>query len=369
MKRLLFIALICSTFCQAQVSGTFLQNESEAAKSAASKTWDNTLILAAELLIEEPLQPAGYYYSALGYFKRMDPFKAQQYVRKAFVYGDDGWKEKAKALERQIESMKKLLPPNFTPAQAASLSAHEWQAIWELDRTEIDFALNAVERFMQNNQIASAAKILDDPLIRYKPGVATLRMDFKEDKTVQVNDALESHLSTAKDYEEEGNYVKAIPFYEKALKLQPNNFEIEKSLRFVKEEAAWQNATRTKTVEAYEEYLAVNYFNKYRDRAFAQLVDLIKIKIKDLAARRKVADAEAYYALFIKRYSLSKKSKEEIDAAMCAMYHRTIEFLSTRNNVDEKQEMLETYYKARKICVLTDAQKKEITKLEKLLRK
>lgn len=369
MKRLLFIGLLFSSFCQAQVSATFLKNEREAVKSMESKIWDNTLILAAELLIEEPLQPAGYYYSALGYFKRLNPLAAQQYVQKAFVYGDDSWKEKAKALERQIEGMEKILPQNFKAGQVDHLNAKEWKAIWELDRTEIDFALNAVELFMQEKDFAAAAKILDDPLIRYKPGVMSLRNDFKEDKTVQYNDELESNLRNAKEYQDDENYAKAIPYYEKALKLQPNNFEIERSLRSVKEEAAWQNATRKKTVEAYEEYLTVNYFNKYRDRAFAQLVDLIRIKIKDLASHRKIKEAEDYYALFIKRYSLSKKSKDEIDAAMCEMYHKTIQFLSNRNNLDEKQEMLDTYYKARKICVLTDAQKKEIIKLEKLLKR
>ena len=194
MKFLLIITILSGIFCDAQLSKYYLQNRGEAERAIKAKNWDQAVIYGTDLIAEEPLQPAGYYYLATGSMKKMNIEEAQKANQKVFIYGDDDWKTKSKILEQQIDQLSKILTSYFKKENLEKLTAQQWYEIWQIDKTELDYALNAVELFMENNEFTKADHILRDSYLRHLSGINSLRSDLRSDKKVQVNDEVEKNL-------------------------------------------------------------------------------------------------------------------------------------------------------------------------------
>src|SRR5690606_37155920 len=125
---------------------------------------------------------------------------------KAFLFGDDSWKMKNKEMEEQLDIMKKVVPGPIALNDMNSLTAEEWKAVWELDKAAVDYALNAIERYMEKDDFPSAVKILDDPYARAVPGARTLRSKIGDNSAVKKQDDLSDYLADGDKYFERQDY-------------------------------------------------------------------------------------------------------------------------------------------------------------------
>lgn len=359
----LFIMLCCTSW---QVNAQ--QNtEKEINQFIQVQNWDQVLMRSINMITEEPLQPEGYYYTALAFCRQTEFAKAEGYNTKAFLFGDEKWKNKSRELGKQILELKKIIPQPVSLEDINSLESYQWSKLWEFDKSNINAGVNAVELLIRKNLFVQAAELLDDPALAKIPGAKELRKKLSGNKAVAGADKLESFTKTGDDQFSRKDFEAARASYKKALELEPNNRELPDKIDNAEDEIAWKAAQNKGTVEAYETYLNRGSYRKYQKEARAKIIDNLKYQIQTFAKRNEVDQADAAYTKYVQRYRPTSIEKQELEKILCETYFSAIYALSDSKDKADKQARLNLYYKARKICPLSEVDKKEISKLEKSL--
>ncbi|MGN6420989.1 MAG: hypothetical protein ACTHMC_25985 [Pseudobacter sp.] len=363
MRRILFV-LLCLTAWQVNAQ----QNtEKEINQFILARNWDQVMMRSLNIMAEEPLQPLGYYYTALALCRQTEFAKAEGYNAKAFLFGDEKWKSKSRELGKQIQELKQLIPQPVNLDDINSLEAYQWSKLWQFDKSNINAGVNAVELLIRKNHLVQAAELLDDPALAKITGAKELRKKLSSNKEVAGADKLESYTKTGDAQFQRKDFEAALTSYKKALEQEPNNRQLPDKIEFAEDEIAWKSAQGKATVEAYETYLNRSGIRKYQKEAKAKIIDNLKYQIQTFAKRNEVDQAEAAYNKYVQRYRPSSIEKQELEKILCETYFSSIYALSDSKEKSDKQARLNLYYKARKICPLSEADKKEISKLEKSL--
>jgi hypothetical protein len=84
--------LFCS-LANAQTEG-FIETKSKIEKQIEKEQWDNIILLASDLLIEEPNKGDGYYYISLAFFNMGQVDKASSYLQQAEALKDSSIQSK-----------------------------------------------------------------------------------------------------------------------------------------------------------------------------------------------------------------------------------------------------------------------------------
>jgi hypothetical protein len=339
--------------------------EKEINQFIQAQNWDQVMMRSLDLLTEEPLQPQGYYYTALALCRQTEFTKAAGYNTKTFLFGDEKWKNKSRELGKQIEELKKMIPQPVNLDDINSLEAYQWRALWEYDKSNTDAGINAIELLVKKNSLVQASDLLDDPSLSVLPGAKELRKKLSGNKTVAGADKLESLTKTGDAYFARKEFEAARTTYLKALEQDKNNRELPGKIENAEDEIAWKAAQQKDNVEAYEAYLNKSGYKKYQNQARAKTIDYLKTQI--LAKRNEVDQAEAAYTKYVQRYRPTSLEKQELEKILCESYFNAIFSLSGSKEKADKRARLNLYYKARKICPLSESDKKEISKLEKSL--
>lgn len=356
--------ILCSTSWRANAQ---LNTEREINQFILARNWDQVLMRSLNMMAEEPLQPQGYYYTALALCRQTEFARAEGYNTKAFLFGDEKWKNKSRELGKQILELKQVIPQPVNLDNINSLEPYQWRKLWEFDKSNINAGVNAVELMIRKNQLVQAAELLDDPSLGQIPGAKELRKKLSSNKAVAGADKLESFMVTGDAQFRRKEFEAALVSYKKALELDPNNREIPGKIEDAEDEIAWKSAQKKSTLEAYETYLNKSGYRKYQKEAKARIIDNLKYQIETFAKRNEVDQAEAAYTKYVQRYRPSSVEKQELEKILCETYFNAIYALSGSKERSDKQARLNLYYKARKICPLSESDKKEISKLEKSL--
>lgn len=364
--RIKILLLLVLTVLQTTAQDV-LKTESEINRFIQSGNWDQVMMRSLDLMTAEPLQPQGYYYTALVLCHQTEFAKAEMYNKKAFLFGDAQWRSKTRSLSKQISELKKLIPQPVDLENINSLEPLQWQRFWEMDKSNLDAGINAVELYVKKNKLVEAASILDDPAMSAIPGAGALRKKLSGNKSVAGADKLETLVKAAETYTARKEFESAKSAYLKAIELDKNNYTLKDKLELIEDEIAWKTAQNKNTVEGYETYLNRGTYRKYQDPARAKIIDYLKEQIEIYAKRNEIDQAEAAYTKYVQRYRPNSAEKQQLEKVLCDLYFNAIYSLSGSKEKADKKARLDLYYKARKICELSEADKKEISKLEKSL--
>lgn len=344
------------------------QEEQELEQLAAAKKWDAVMLRSLDLVAGEPTAPQGYYYTALALYHQPDLDKASGFIDNVLIYGDLGWKEKARGLLQKIARLKEHFPGIKELHHFENLTGSQWYALWELDKSNINAGISAIEYYVRQGNPTVAVTILDDPEFAGFPGAKALRQRLKNDKMVSSEDKAVSLEKQGDTYFAQKKYADAKAAYEKAvaaLKSRPQH--ITNKIKDCEDETAWQQALKENRVEAYEVYLNRNYL-LHRREARAKIIDYMRARIENYAKSNEIALAEESFNKYVQQYKPARDEVKEFEAILCELYKRHIYAISDSKSRQDMQQRLDLYYKARQICLLSEADKKEISKLEKKIR-
>ena len=90
MRKILFIAALMLHYsaCTAQYS-KFEEIKKNIDRSVSLNLWDEVLLQATDLIVEEPTKGDGYYYTSLAFVKLDNKNKANFYLDKAKQFADE----------------------------------------------------------------------------------------------------------------------------------------------------------------------------------------------------------------------------------------------------------------------------------------
>lgn len=361
---LLQFFLVTNTFAQASLRTA----EKELENFSALQNWDELIIRSLDLITSEPLQPHGYYYASLSLYHQFKLAKASELLDEVLVYGDERWKGKARGLSAKIEGLRKHFPAIMDMNSIGDITGSQWNLIWRYDKSNITAGINAVESYIRENSAEYAIVILDDPAFASIPGAKDLRGRLKSDKAVSEADRYTTLTKQGDSYFSQKKYKEAKAAYEKAYELDRHaSRELPGKIRNCDDEMAWIEATEANRVEAYEKYIRDNHL-KYTSQARAKIIDYMRARIQNYARQNDIALAEESFKKYVNDYKPNREETKEFEIILCELYGRHIYSLSDGKSKQEKQARLDLYYKARQICTLSEADKKEISKLEKQLK-
>lgn len=332
------------------------------------QNWDEVMMRSLDLITEEPMKPEGYYYTALVLYHRSEFDKAAGFADQAYLFGDDSWREKARVLAQRIIGLKKIIPASASPLDINSMKSHQWKELWEYDKTNISAGINAVELYIKEGYSHVALEVLDDPAFAKVPGVKELRDRLKADKNVAAANKIAGLVADGDALFKKQKYSEAKAAYEKALELDKNNREIDSKLRNVNDEEAWQEAVGANRVEAYEKYLNISSNLNYRDKARAKIIDYMRARIENFSKQNEMDKAEESFQKYVQQYRPGREEVKEFETLLCDLYSKQIYALSGGKSREDQKTRLDLFYKARRICILSEAHKKEILRLEKALK-
>lgn len=363
LSAVLAVMLSATTFAQLSVA----EREKELAGYARAKNWSEVMMGAVDLITEEPLKPHGYYYAALAFYSEFQVAQASAYLENVFVFGDRDWKDKARELTQKITHLQEKMV-GLSNFDVNSRYAKSWRKLWEIDDSNINAGIRAVELFIDDGDLLSAVEILDHESMADVPGVSDLKQRLTSNPQVSRRQKIQKLISSGDSYFAARQFTKARQSYEEALAMDNSVDGLSRKVHQSKEEEAWAAAVSANRVEAYETYYKEYGYDKYKKEARAKIVDYLRARIERYAGEKNYVEAESNFKKYVETYKPSREELIAFEKILCKLYGDRIFALSAGKTQQDKQQKLDIYYKAREICQLTEAQKKEISKLEKSLR-
>lgn len=352
--KLLFtwLMLLCCGIAYGQ-SNTFAGIEKKIKDHVAGGQWDEVLILAPDLLIEDPTRGEGYYYTAFAFLKLNQPDKAEEYLAKAEPLADGELQKSIRTLKDEI-SQYRTAHAVLESAQKEEQSgnkkaADEWQRLWEMDKSRISYALNAVELYVEQKNYPQALEILNDPALAKDQGARALHARINQTPEMHKINGYNDALQLGKNNIAKGNHKTAISNFDEALRFRPNDTEALQQKRTAQDELAWQNARSKNTIESFDAYIAGNTIRKHRTEA-ENIVKRALIRFGgQYADKNDIPRMEYYLNKYLKEYpngSDAAKAKE----MMCAAYLRAAEHSRQKKYASSQEQALTYYGQINKFC-------------------
>src|SRR5690606_1235300 len=134
-------------------------------------------ITAPELITEDPSRGEGYYYTALAFCKLQNINEAKEYLQLAETMNNNAsLTQKIYDLKAEIASLETLkAAKEKVKLVDENASASDYKQLWELDKTQVEYAISAIELYVKDGDYASAIDILNDPTLSKNESANTLR--------------------------------------------------------------------------------------------------------------------------------------------------------------------------------------------------
>lgn len=354
MKRTLFFIFCLSSSILFAQSPAFKKMEQEINQQIQQGQWDEVLVKATDLLIEEPGRGEGYYYTAMAFYKQENYDKAREYLRQATPLADAALNEKIATLDRDIEKssqQKELMTSAEEQIQSGDklAAAIAYQNVWESNKTDVTAALNAVEIYLDNEEYEQALAILSDASLSKDPGaMALIRRINDTPEMMQIN-GYNAAMEEAGKHIAAENYGSAILLYDKALVFQPNDSKAIESKRKAVDELAWKNTRATHTIEGYEAYLGGTTLKNHKDEAIAYIRNGLIFHGETAANENNIANMEFYLHKYLNSYSGGNEDSR-VKNILCNTYTSNAEKLVPEKNAYSQQRAIEFYNAAQKYC-------------------
>jgi hypothetical protein len=251
-----------------------------------SNLWDDVLLTASDLIIEDFTKGDGYYYSALAFYKIGDVDNTNKYITKAKNIADASLLVKIKVLEQTISSaaeaqlmVKSAI--DFELSTKKNASANAWYRAWQYDKYRIEYALNAVSHYLDLKEYKYALEVLNQPEVYQDKMAKELISKINNTPEMISLNGYNNSIASGDNNLRAKKFAQAKSSYEDALKFKPNDQYAISKITEVIEEIEWEEAINSKFVVDTEKY-ADNYpGGKYIDKAN----DIIKISYFSIAEK------------------------------------------------------------------------------------
>ncbi|MGF2412085.1 hypothetical protein [Ferruginibacter sp.] len=295
--------------------------------------WDELLVTAPELITAEPTKPDGYYYTAMAFYKLQENEKAQEYLTMAEQLADESFKKKIADLKVDIANGTKAskMAETIIKNGEDKNAADDYRKLWEIDKTKIEYALNAVEWYVEKENYVAALEILNAPALASDAQAKILITKINQKpKMVALNGYNKAMKEGDEKFKQEA-YKTAISKFDEAMTFYAKDAKASSYKRKAQEELAWQVAGNLNSVESYKSYLAKYPLGKYKSNADDILQRAYLRFARDYVKENKFSDAVNYYQIYQKSYPKGPQINI-VNKELCELY-----FAEAKRNEKVKQ--------------------------------
>lgn len=264
-----FVMFFSVVSCSWGQTAKFISLENNVSSLLKAYRWDDLLMTAPELITEDPTRGEGYYYTALAFCKLQSVKEAKEYLEMGEKLTNDAiLTQKINDLKIEIAALETF---NTTKEKVSKLNekatAEDYKKLWELDKSQIEYAISSIELYVKDENYVFAIAILDDPILSKDESAKALRNKLNNTPKMKALNSYNSAMSAGEMKFNSGNFDSAIDEFEKALKIFKNDKNASVFLKKSKEEAAWSKAKNSKYVDDYEKYVDAYPRGKYDEAA------------------------------------------------------------------------------------------------------
>lgn len=304
MKFYLFVALMFfSAFAFGQTT-TFDTIQVKVNECVTKSQWDELLVTAPELITAAPTKPDGYFFTALAFSKLQENEKALEYLTMAEQLADESFKKKIADLKVEISNGTKAskIAATINKNGEDKNAADDYRKLWEIDKTKIEFALNAVELYVEQENYVAALEILNSPSIASDPQAKILITKINQKPKMIAFNGYNKAMKEGDEKFKQQAYQTAIDKFEEAMTFYAKDAKAGSYKRKAQEELAWQTASNLNSVESYKSYLAKYPLGKYKNNADDILQRAYLKFARDYVKEKKFAEAVNFYQVYQNSY-------------------------------------------------------------------
>ncbi len=325
---LVIILIFIGTSVSAQ-SSKFDDMKQKIEQKMKLNLWDEVLILATDLIIEDYTKGDGYFYSAFAFQRMGDEYNCQKYIQKAKSIADDELMKRIAQLEKNIAAKADLQNNikdaiNFELAKNKNSAANSWYAAWQMDKYKIEYALNAVSNYMDIKEYEKALEILKQPEVNVDELAKELIKKINETPKMVAINGYKFAVAEGDKYFKRESYEQAKSFYEKARNIMPNDDYVLSKLRETAEEISWQKAKRSVYVDEAEIYANSYPYGKYINEANGLIKYNYIQNAKSAYSEANESRIVEYYNKYQKRFPRDKEI-EKIKTILLDFYFNSAE--------------------------------------------
>ncbi len=305
MKLYLFaLALLFSVNSFGQ-SSSFDSLQVKVTECVTKSQWDELLVTAPELITAEPAKPEGYYYTAVAFYKLQENSKAMEYLTMAEGMADESFKKKIAALKINIANGAKAveLSQTLTNDGTGKNAADDYRKLWEMDKTKTEYALSAVEIYVEKENYPAALAILTDAAMAADPQAKTLITKINQTPKMITLNGYNKAMKEGDEKFKQNSFQTAINKFDEALSFISKDSKAASYKRKAQEELAWQVAGNINTVESYKSYLAKYPLGTHKGEADDILQRSYLRFAREYVKENNYTSAVTYYELYQKYYS------------------------------------------------------------------
>lgn len=363
MRLLTILALLSICGSVSAQSTQFIATETKVLQFVQKSQWDEVLILAPDLITEEPGRGEGYYYTALAFLKLEDIEKAKEYLVTADSLATQPLKVKIAELKAELNRQETIKTATNKVNQAGNKKqAADYKKLWELDKSNLENALSAVELYLEKEEYVAALEILNDPAVIKEPEARKLiEVINSKPKMIRLN-GYNAAMKQADNSFSNGDYDAAITKYTEALRFYPNDNKATNAKTAALDEKGWQMARRTNTDESYIKYLNDFRYGKYRNEADDILQRAYLKWAREKATENNFESAVEYYKRYQSRYPRGPQINE-VNNELCNLYFAEGKKYEGKKTVSEISKSIELFTIA-KACGHPSVNQSRISSLE-----
>ncbi|HEY8398036.1 MAG TPA: hypothetical protein VIK80_08860 [Flavihumibacter sp.] len=354
MKSFLTVILFCCSLIAVAQTSEFLSLESKIKDHIKNGRWDELVVTAPDLVIADPTRGDGYYYTAMAFLKLNQPEKAEEYLAMAEPLADKKLQDSIEKLKKDIiayrEANQVLESAERHEKQGSKKAADEWKRLWEMEPSNIEYALNAVELYVEQKNYPQALEILKSPSMASDPGARELLKRINSTPEMHRINGYNDAMALGKQNMKNKNFSTAISNFSSALKFQPNDKEALQYKKMAEDDLAWEKTRTTNTLEAFESYVNGKTILQYKAEA-DNIIQRALVRFGNKAAtERRFSDMEYYFTKYEKQYPKGSEIAAN-KKTMCEAY------LAASNEQKHKKEevaqkrVVEYLTRVKSLCV------------------
>lgn len=368
MKVILLTTLLFFSFTLVSQENRFELIKNDIESKINQNLWDEVLILAPDLIIEDVTRGDGYYYSALAFKKLGNDDLAGKYIQKAKNIADDKLLIKIKYLEDEMSSNSELakliqLATKYEKEGDYKSAAESWLNAWEKDKIKIEYAVISVSYLIDLEEYEEALKILNQPEVKQDYLAKELIKKINQTPEMMSLNAYNDAMKKGDEFFKKNQFELAKSEFEKALKVKPNDSKAFQKKKDMIEEIAWEKAKKSTYVSETENY-ADNYpYGKY----ISEAKSIIKSSYVSISQKAYDESNESlmieYYNKYLKRFPGDAGSLKIKNLLLSYYINKGNSYMIAKEWYSAKS-MFEAYLKLNGVGVDADHCRKSIKKCE-----
>lgn len=302
-------------------SSNYISLEAKIKEFILKSQWDELLVSAPELITEEPTKGDGYYYTALAFSKLSEMGKATEYLEMAQKLADESLKKKIQDLKADIANTSKAnnLAETLNKSDDNKNAADDFRKLWELNKTKVDYAISAVELYIEKADYPAALAILNDPIVLKDPEANKLIEKLNQTPKMIALNGYNSAMREGEEKFKQQAFQESINKFDEALKFFPKDTKAGSYKRKAQEDLVWQTSRSTNTIESYKSYLNKYPLGTYKSEAEDILQRSYLAIARDKAKVNNFEEAVNYYKIYQTAYP-SGPQIAIVNTELCELY-------------------------------------------------